>query len=152
MPLKLLTLLFLFFGMTIQSQIVINEIDADTKKLKDDNFLRERLNYQPFLSGKHSYQDAARIIVSHTDDVIQSLSDILSTIRHNIMKEGGNCYITEVIERYNRAGGRVGKGQELKSIEDIATLIENMKNKPLEAITMAMDNVFSISTDSVPVR
>ena len=64
------------------------------------------------------------------------------------MKEGGNCYITEVIERYNRAGGRVGKGQELKSIEDIGTLIENMKNKPLEAITMAMDNVFSISTDS----
>ena len=123
-------------------------IPADTKKLKDDNFLRERLNYQPFLSGKHSYQDAARIIVSHTDDVIQSLSDILSTIRHNIMKEGGNCYITEVIERYNRAGGRVGKGQELKSIEDIATLIENMKNKPLEAITMALDNVFSISTDS----
>jgi hypothetical protein len=120
----------------------------DTKKLKDDNFLREILNYQPFLSGKHSYQAAARIIVSHTDDVIQSLSDILSTIRYNIMKEGGNCYITEVIERYNRAGGCIGKGQELKSIEDIGTLIENMKNKPLKAITTAMDNVFSISTDS----
>ncbi|UGS22755.1 endonuclease [Flavobacterium channae] len=30
MPPKLLTLLFLFFGITIQSQIVINEIDTDT--------------------------------------------------------------------------------------------------------------------------
>jgi len=123
-------------------------IPADTKKLREDNFLRERLNYQPFLSGKHSYQAAARIVVSHTDDVIQSLRGILSTIRYHIMKEGGNCYITEVVERYNRAGGRVGKGQELKSIEDIGTLIEKMKNKPLEAIAMAMDNVFSINTES----
>ena len=66
-----------------------NLIPAKVEKLTDDDFIKERLNFLPYLRGDNSYQEARTKHVTLNDEAIRSFRIILNNLRNRIMNIGG---------------------------------------------------------------